>query len=125
MATYVTVADIDGEIGSGWAGEQSKEMHVKVVNAWLTSVIKRSLKVVPHEVVQAAGLVAPLAAAGTLFSATGVELTSKSVEAGGVKSSKSYKSGSVSRTAEENTAMALLLDIASSNAITVAKLRIV
>ena len=114
MATYVTVSDIDGEIGPGWASAESKPLHVKVVNAWLSSIIKKELGTVPKEVVQAAGLIAPLAAAGTLFKSSDREVKSKSAEAGGVKSSKTYVEESVARSKEENIAIALLSSITSS-----------
>ena len=114
MATYVTVIDIDGEIGPNWASAESKEAHVKVVNAWLSGVILRSLSSVPHEVVQAAGLIAPLAAAGTLFKATTKEVKSKSSEADGVKTSRSYVEGSSERSKEENIAIALLSNLTQS-----------
>lgn len=113
MASYVTADDIDKEIGSSWAAAESKSVHVKVINAWLSSIIGRELKTIPVEVVQAAGIIAPLAAAGNLFKTTDREVTSKSSEASGVKSSKTYKEGSVSRSKEENIAIALLKSLTS------------
>lgn len=114
MATYVTVSDIDGEIGASWASAESKPLHVKVVNAWLSSIIKKELSTVPKEVVQAAGLIAPLAVAGTLFKSSDREVKSKSAEADGVKSSKTFTDGTVARSKEENIAIALLSSITSS-----------
>lgn len=95
--------------GKDWANGKDKTQVLLVINAWLNGVIKRQLpSPVPEQVIEAGLVIAPLAAAGTLFKATDKELSSKSVEASGVKTSKAWREGSQSRAMEENVALALL-----------------
>lgn len=106
---YVTAAEIDEQIGSTWAEESSKPALVKAVNAWIFGVLKKQPTAAMHEAVtMAAGVIAPLAARGVLFKATGREVLSKSSDANGVKTSRSYAAGSVERSAEENIAIGIL-----------------
>lgn len=106
----VTLYDMDRlSKGDDWSSGKGKSQVLLQINAWLNGVIKRQLPdPVPDQIIEAALVLAPLAADGNLFRSTDKELASKSVEAKGVKSSKTWQQGSVARAAEENIALALL-----------------
>lgn len=110
MATYITVADVDELLGSGWAGAGDPVMSVMQANAWLTSKIKRPVPAeVPAEIKQAGAQVAKVASAGGLYKSTDRETASETVSAtSGTSVSETYVQGSVALSAGENFALALI-----------------
>ena len=110
MATYITVADVDTLLGSGWAGAGDPVLSVMQANAWLTSKIKRPVPAeVPAEIKQAGAQVAKIAATGSLYKAVERETISETVSAGGgVSVSETYIQGSVALSSGESFAMALI-----------------
>lgn len=106
MTTYITVADVDGLLGDGWADADKKVKAVLMANAWMTSLNLQDIDPdnIPDDVRQAGAYAASVAAAGNLYqqkTSSGV-VTSESVTADGVSVSESY--------AELSTESASLLD---------------
>lgn len=108
MTDYITVSQVDELLGAGWEGTGDKDRAVLMANAWLSAKPLPEFDEVPAAVVQAGAEVAREAAAGKLYAATEVGVLSKSVEADGVSSSKTYAAGARAVTAGEAFAMALL-----------------
>lgn len=107
--TPVKVEDIDKQLGLEWAPIEAKSAALVVVNAWIR---KQTSNSIPdgfnQDVIDAAACIAPMAASNELFKETEREILSKRVDAKGVGVSKSFAQGSVARSAEENTALAIL-----------------
>jgi len=115
MATYITAAEVDELLGAGWAESDKKARAVMQANAYLTALNLQGITgATPDDVKQAGALLASAAAAGVLYrqqTESGV-LTSKTVDADGVRVTKSYASSqSTSNTllpADVQLALALL-----------------
>ncbi len=105
---YITTAQVDALLGAGWAGTGDANRAVLMANTWLGAKPLPSFDEVPAAVVQAGAEIAREAAAGKLYAATETGVLSKSVEAGGVSSSKTYSSSARTVTAGEAFALALL-----------------
>ena len=105
---YITVAQVDALLGAGWAGTGDPARAVLMANTWLSAKTLPSFDEVPAAVVQAGAEIAREAAAGKLYTANETGVLSKSVEAGGVSSSKTYSSSARTVTAGEVFALALL-----------------
>ena len=105
---YITVAQVDALLGAGWAGTGDPARAVLMANTWLSAKPLPSFDEVPAAVVQAGAEIAREAAAGKLYTANETGVLSKSVEAGGVSSSKTYSSSARTVTAGEVFALALL-----------------
>ena len=110
MTDFITVADVDALLGSGWAGAGDPVMSVMQANAWLTSKIKRPVPAeVPVEIKQAGAQVAKVASAGGLYKSTDRETASETVSAtSGTSVSETYVQGSVALSSGENFALALI-----------------
>ncbi|EIM13855.1 hypothetical protein [Pseudomonas chlororaphis] len=110
MTDFITVADVDAQLGSGWAGTGDPVLAVTMANAWLTTKIKRAVPdPVPTEIKTAGAQVAKEAAAGKLYTSTQKEVQSKTVSAqSGTSVSKTYVAGSTDQSAGVNFALALL-----------------
>ncbi|WP_440972925.1 hypothetical protein [Pseudomonas koreensis] len=110
MTDFITVADVDAQLGPGWAGTGDPVLAVTMANAWLTAKIKRAVPdPVPAEIKIAGAQIAKEAAAGKLYTATQKEVQSKTVSAqSGTSVSKTYVAGSTDQSAGVNFAMALL-----------------
>lgn len=110
MTDFITVADVDALLGSGWAGAGDPVLSVMQANAWLTSKIKRPVPdPVPVEIKQAGAQVAKVASTGDLYKATERETVSETVSAAtGTSVSETYVQGSTAQSAGENFALALL-----------------
>ncbi|NKE95229.1 protein singed [Pantoea agglomerans] len=95
MTTYITVADVDEVLGSDWATPEKKGRALLQANAYLTALNLQGLSdVTPDDVKQAGAFLASASAAGVLYKQQ-VEsgaLTSKTVDADGVRVTKSYAS---------------------------------
>ena len=110
MTDFITVADVDAQLGPDWAGTGDPVLAVVMANAWLTAKIKRAVPdPVPAEIKTAGAQVAKEAAAGKLYTSTQKEVQSKTVSAqSGTSVSKTYVSGSTDQSAGVNFALALL-----------------
>lgn len=105
---YITVAQVDALLGAGWAGTGDPARAVLMANTWLSAKPLPAFDEVPAAVVQAGAEIAREAATGALYGASETGVLSKSVEAGGVSSSKTYSSSARTVTAGEVFALALL-----------------
>lgn len=115
MTTYITVADVDEILGPDWTTTDKKQMAVLQANAYLTALnLSGITDPVPDDVKQAGALLAKAAAEGVLYKqqTESGSLTSKTVDADGVKVSKTYASGQSSTTsllpADVQLALALI-----------------
>ncbi len=108
MAIYVTVEQVDALLGSAWAPDDQKARAVLMANTWLTNLKLPGFETVPGDVLQAGAEVAKEAAAGRLYQAKEIGVLSKSVNADGVSTSKTYSETSRSISAGESFALALL-----------------
>lgn len=117
MTDFITVAQVDSLLGVDWATEDKKPRAVLMANAWLTQRVRPNLHPVPEAIVQAGAEVAREAAQGKLYGAQAREVTTTSVKAGSVATTKSFSEGSKAVTAGEAFALALIKPWASSNQI--------
>lgn len=110
MTDFITVADVDAQLGPDWAGTGDAVLAVAMANAWLTAKIQRIVPdPVPTEIKAAGAQVAKEAAAGNLYKSTQREVLSKTVSAqSGTSVSKTYAAGSTDLSAGENFALALV-----------------
>lgn len=110
MTDFITVADVDAQLGSGWAGPGDAVLAVAMANAWLTAQITRPVPdPIPKEIIMAGAQIAKEAAAGGIYKATDQEVASKTVSAQtGTSVSKTYVAGSVELSQSERFAIALL-----------------
>lgn len=108
MTTYVSIEQVDALLGQTWAPDEKKARSVLMANTWLTNQGLPEFDAVPADVVQAGAEVAVEAAAGNLFQAKETGVLSKSVDADGVSSSKTYSATSKAISAGESFALALL-----------------
>lgn len=110
MTDFITVADVDAQLGPDWAGTGDAVLAVAMANAWLTAKINRPVADPTPDAVKLAGAqVAKEAAAGNLYKSTQKEVLSKTVSAqSGTSVSKTYAEGSTDLSAGENFALALL-----------------
>lgn len=102
MTTYITVADVDEVLVPDWTTPDKKPMAVLQANAYMTALKLSCVAVpTPDDVTQAGAFLAKAAAEGTLYKqqTESGSLTSKTVDADGVKVSKTYASGQNSSTA--------------------------
>lgn len=111
MTDFITVADVDTQLGPDWAGTGDPVLAVTMANAWLMAKINRPVADPTPDAVKLAGAqVAKEAAAGNLYKATQKEVLSKTVSAtSGTSVSKTYAEGSTDLSAGENFALALLV----------------
>lgn len=102
MTTYITVADVDEILGPDWTTTDKKQMAVLQANAYMTSLNLQGidLTAIPEDVITAGAYLAKSAAEGTLYKqqTESGSLTSKTVDADGVKVSKTYASGQATST---------------------------
>jgi len=115
MATYITVADVDELLGADWAPAEKKAKAVLQANAYLTALnLQGIIDATPDDVKMAGAYLASAAAEGTLYrqQTESGALTSKTVDADGVRVTKSYASsqstGSTLLPADVQLALALL-----------------
>lgn len=95
MTIYVTVSDVDGVLGADWTTSDKKARAVLQANAYLTALNLQGIpEITPDDVKQAGAFLASASAAGVLYKQQ-IEsgaLTSKTVDADGVRVTKSYAS---------------------------------
>ncbi|MGB5955376.1 hypothetical protein [Pseudomonas sp.] len=108
MTTYITIEQVDDLLGGGWAPQDQKPRSVLMANTWLTNLRLPGFEAIPIDVIQAGVEVAKEAAIGNLYQAKETGVLSKSVNADGVSTSKTYSESSRSISAGESFALALL-----------------
>lgn len=108
MTEYVTVADVDSQLGEAWAPADKKGEAVLIANVWMTNQRLPNLDPMPDAWPKAAGYVAREAAKGNIYGQTEKGLTGKSVKADTVEVSKTFADGHKIVSAGEALALAML-----------------
>lgn len=108
MTIYITVAQVDELLGPTWALQDQKARAVLMANTWLTNLGLPEFDPIPGDVIQAGAEIAREAATGNIYGSVETGVLSKSVDADGVSSSKSYSASSRKISSGESFAMALL-----------------
>ncbi|WP_430304081.1 hypothetical protein [Pseudomonas mosselii] len=108
MTIYITVEQVDALLGPAWAPDDQKARAVLMANTWLTNLGLPEFDQVPDDVIQAGAEIAREAVAGNIYGSKETGVLSKSVNADGVSSSKTYAESSRTISAGESFAMALL-----------------
>ena len=115
MTNYITVEQVDALLGSAWAPDDQKARAVLMANTWLTNLGLPEFDPVPDDVIQAGAEIAREAAAGNIYGSKETGVLSKSVNADGVSSSKTYSESSSTISAGESFALALLAHYLNSS----------
>ncbi|MBI6945018.1 hypothetical protein JET76_27240 [Pseudomonas putida] len=115
MTTYITVEQVDALLGPTWAPDDQKARAVLMANTWLTNLGLPEFDPVPDDVIQAGAEIAREAAAGNIYGSKETGVLSKSVDADGVSSSKTYAESSRTISAGESFALALLAHYLNSS----------
>ncbi|HDS0937016.1 TPA: hypothetical protein QDZ12_000211 [Pseudomonas putida] len=115
MTTYITVEQVDALLGPTWAPDDQKARAVLMANTWLTNLGLPEFDPVPDDVIQAGAEIAREAAAGNIYGSKETGVLSKSVNADGVSSSKTYSESSRTISAGESFALALLAPYLNSS----------
>ncbi|EKT4454436.1 MULTISPECIES: hypothetical protein [Pseudomonas] len=115
MTIYVTVEQVDALLGPTWAPDDQKARAVLMANTWLTNLGLPEFDPVPNDVIQAGAEIAREAAAGNIYGSKETGVLSKSVNADGVSSSKTYSESSRTISAGESFALALLAHYLNSS----------
>mgnify|MGYP003145046647 CR=1 FL=1 len=97
MTEYITVADVDQILGTGWEGSGDKALAVEQANAYLNTLTFKTWEAQPDSVTRAGAELAKEAAAGNLFADSEGALKRKRVKADTVESEKEYQDGAVAR----------------------------
>ena len=108
MKEYATVTDVDALLGSAWTDPAKKDEAVLISNVWMTNQGLPDKDPMPEEWKRAAAYVARDAAKGLIYGQKEYGLSSKSVTAGDVSSSKTFASNHKIVSAGESLALALL-----------------
>ena len=115
MTTYITVEQVDALLGPTWVPDDQKARAVLMANTWLTNLGLPEFDPVPDDVIQAGAEIAREAAAGNIYGSKETGVLSKSVNADGVSSSKTYSESSRTISAGESFALALLAHYLNSS----------
>ncbi|URD44557.1 hypothetical protein M6G63_10035 [Pseudomonas sp. BYT-5] len=115
MTIYITVEQVDALLGPTWAPDDQKARAVLMANTWLTNLGLPEFDPVPDDVIQAGAEIAREAAAGNIYGSKETGVLSKSVNADGVSSSKTYSETSRTISAGESFALALLAHYLNSS----------
>lgn len=115
MTTYITVEQVDALLGPAWAPDDQKARAVLMANTWLTNLGLPEFDPVPDDVIQAGAEIAREASAGNIYGSKETGVLSKSVNADGVSSSKTYSESSRTISAGESFALALLAHYLNSS----------
>ncbi|WP_137188292.1 hypothetical protein [Pseudomonas asiatica] len=115
MTIYITVEQVDALLGHTWAPDDQKARAVLMANTWITNLGLPEFDPVPDDVIQAGAEIAREAAAGNIYGSKETGVLSKSVNADGVSSSKTYSESSRTISAGESFAMALLAHYLNSS----------
>lgn len=115
MTIYITVEQVDALLGPTWAPDDQKARAVLMANTWLTNLGLPEFDPVPDDVIQAGAEIAREAAAGNIYGSKETGVLSKSINADGVSSSKTYSESSRTISAGESFALALLAHYLNSS----------
>lgn len=115
MTIFITVEQVDALLGPTWAPDDQKARAVLMANTWLTNLGLPEFDPVPDDVIQAGAEIAREAAAGNIYGSKETGVLSKSVNADGVSSSKTYSESSRTISAGESFALALLAHYLNSS----------
>ena len=115
MTIYITVEQVDALLGPTWAPDDQKARAVLMANTWLTNLGLPEFDPVPDDVIQAGAEIAREAAAGNIYGSKETGVLSKSVNADGVSSSKTYSESPRTISAGESFALALLAHYLNSS----------
>lgn len=115
MTIYITVEQVDALLGPTWAPNDQKARAVLMANTWLTNLGLPEFDPIPGDVIQAGAEIAREAAAGNIYGSKETGVLSKSVNADGVSSSKTYSESSRTISAGESFALALLAHYLNSS----------
>ncbi|WP_336202926.1 hypothetical protein [Pseudomonas guariconensis] len=115
MTIHITVEQVDALLGPAWAPDDQKARAVLMANTWLTNLGLPEFDPVPDDVIQAGAEIAREAAAGNIYGSKETGVLSKSVNADGVSSSKTYSESSRAISAGESFALALLAHYLNSS----------
>jgi len=115
MTIYITVEQVDALLGPTWAPDDQKARAVLMANTWLTNLGLPEFDPVPDDVIQAGAEIAREASAGNIYGSKETGVLSKSVDADGVSSSKTYSEYSRNISAGESFALALLAHYLNSS----------
>lgn len=115
MTIYITVEQVNALLGPTWAPDDQKARAVLMANTWLTNLGLPEFDPAPDDVVQAGAEIAREAAAGNIYGSKETGVLSKSVNADGVSSSKTYSESSRTISAGESFALALLAHYLNSS----------
>lgn len=115
MTNYITVEQVDTLLGPTWAPDDQKARAVLMANTWLTNLGLPEFDSVPDDVIQAGAEIAREAAEGNIYGSKETGVLSKSVNADGVSSSKTYSESSRTISAGESFALALLAPYLNSS----------
>ena len=97
---YITVAEVDAELGSTWAADDAaKKRAVMLVNLWLSNYDLIDFDVVPDAVKAAAFELAGVAASGELYMEKQMGVLSERVKADSVEVETTYNDKAVSTSA--------------------------
>ena|SRR5690554_2832120 len=97
MTEYITVAQVDQLLGTGWEGSGDKSLAVEQANAYLNTLTFKAWEAQPDSVTRAGAELAKESAAGNLFADSEGALKRKRVRADTVESEKEYQDGAVAR----------------------------
>lgn len=107
---YVTSETVTTVLGPDWGAAGNEQQAVLMANAWLNEQRLPDYDVVPTEILAAGAYIAKEVIAGTMYQGRKDGLiTSKSVKAGSVSSSKTYASGVDGQAMSAGESMALAL----------------
>ncbi len=108
MIKYITIEDVDAELGVDWTTADRKARAVLVANVWLTNKNLPELDPTPDEWKSAGAEIAKEAANGKIYGTSEKGLLSKSVKADTVSSTKTFSIDHKIVSAGESLALALL-----------------
>lgn len=100
MTIYITVADVNTELGPGWEGAGDADRAVLEANVYMTQLGVVADDPVEADIITAGSLLAQMAAEGTLYADTVQKVQRKRVKAGTVESEKEYAEGSFGTSGE-------------------------
>lgn len=107
MTEYVTSADVESVLGSGWEGTGDATRALLEANAWLTSRGVQASDPVEQDIITAGAYLAQSAAQGELYADRAGAVKREAVSAGSVSTETEYQDGATASTG----IMRLVLDL--------------
>lgn len=97
MTDYITVSDVDTELGTGWAEDGEKARAVLEANAWMTARGVQASDPVESEIIKAGSFLAEYASKGNLYADKEGAIKRKRVRGGPVETETEYQDNVRSR----------------------------